>query len=140
MVYYIHRVLIINTLAEQCAIFQILVSYLFTTYGYGDNEGGNHGARSYPLSYMYSGAYEWRTGMLYFQTIYGRFWSLSISGYSGAYVLNVEGSGLRGNRAMGKLTGFSLRCVKNLYTQRRGCPKHLLLVPVLYKSVLYIRK
>ena len=63
---------------------------------------------------MYSGAYEWRTGMLYFQTIYGRFWSLSISGIFGAYVLNVEGSDLRGNRAMGKLTGFSLRYVIKL--------------------------
>ena len=111
MVYYIHRVLIINTLAEQCAVFQILVSYLFTTYGYEDNEGGSKNARSYPLSYVYSGYYNWATGRLYRQALHDNYWSSTIYSSSFSYHLHMTGSRLVKANTNTKHFGYALRCI-----------------------------
>ncbi len=109
MGYCIHRVLIINTLAEQCAVFQILVSYLFTTYGYGDNESGSRGARSYPTSYIPSGYYNWGAGRLYHQVVFDHYWSSSIASSANNYSLRIDSSHLLNAYTYTKSFGLTLR-------------------------------
>ena len=90
-------------------------SYLFTTYGYGDNESGSRNARSYPLSYVYSGNYYWEIGRLYNQTLYGFYWPSTIYNSSLSYALGMYGSRLFKADTGNKRVGFALRCVARYY-------------------------
>ena len=86
-------------------------SYLFTTYGYEDNASGNKNARSYPLSYVYSGSYYWGTGRLYLQTVYGYYWSSSIVSSTDSYRLDMSSTRLIKAYSNNKRIGYALRCV-----------------------------
>ena len=91
-------------------------SYLFTTYGYGDNESGSKNARSYPSSYVYSGVYYWDTGRLYGQTVNGGYWSSSIVSSTDSYDLYMDNTRLIKANSHNKRSGRPLRCVTSLYT------------------------
>ena len=72
---------------------------------------GSLGARSYPLSYVYSGRYYWDTGRLYGQTIYGLYWSSSIANNSNNYGLHMASTRLIKANTNDKRSGNALRCV-----------------------------
>ena len=86
-------------------------SYLFTQYGYGDNQDGSNGLRSYPLDYVYSGIYLWNTGRLYFQGNVAYLWSSTIVSSTSAYSLHTWSTGVRPAVSDLKAYGFALRCV-----------------------------
>ena len=86
-------------------------SYLFTTYGYGDNESGSRGIRSYPTSYTYAGIYYWDAGKLYHQTLYGYYWPSSIASNSGSYYLFIDNTRLIKADRYNKRFGYILRCI-----------------------------
>ena len=75
---------------------------------------GSLGARSYPLSYVYSGYYFWLTGMLYDQTGGGRYWPSSISNSNYSFDLHIENTRLVKSGGGNKRIGFSLRCAIRL--------------------------
>ena len=89
-------------------------SYLFTTYGYGDNESGNENARSYPLSYVYSGTYYWSTGRLYVQTVSGTYWPSSDYTSTNSYRLRMYNTRLIKADTYNKRYGGALRCIPKL--------------------------
>ena len=75
---------------------------------------GSLGARSYPLSYVYSGYYYWATGRLYNQTLGGLYWSSTIYNSSSSYRLTMDGSSLAKAYAHNKRVGNALRCTIRL--------------------------
>ena len=111
---FVHELAITKILAEQCAILSKSWSYLFTAYGYGDNESGNENARSYPLSYIYSGYYYWNTGRLYNQTLHDDYWPSTIYNSSSGYNLAMYGSRLIKAHTGNKRSGLALRCIPKL--------------------------
>ncbi|MBR3233700.1 hypothetical protein IKG12_02470, partial [Candidatus Saccharibacteria bacterium] len=86
-------------------------SFLFKQYNYNDDSTGSLGARSYPLSYVYSGYYYWGTGRLYNQTLIGRYWSSSIVSSTDSYYLYMDSTRLIKAYSTNKRFGFALRCV-----------------------------
>ena len=90
-------IMMIATLAGQCAV------PLDST--------GSLGARSYPLSYVYSGYYYWVTGRLYYQTLIGDYWSSSIVSSTNSYNLNMGSTRLLKANSVNKRLGYALRCV-----------------------------
>ena len=84
---------------------------LFSKYGYNDDSTGSLGARSYPLSYVYSGRYYWELGRLYFQTMFGNYWSSSIVRSINSYNLGMGGTRLTKTDNNNKRIGCNLRCV-----------------------------
>ncbi len=86
--------------------------YLFELYHYENNNAGQQHARSYPLSYSYSGFYRYDMGQLYNLSSNGFFWSSTISVTSGSsYALGMFADTLGAARSNSKLGGFNLRCV-----------------------------
>ena len=86
--------------------------YLFGLYHYENNNAGQQHARSYPLSYSYSGFYRYDMGQLYNLSSNGFFWSSTISVTSGSsYALGMFADTLSAARSNSKLGGFNLRCV-----------------------------
>ena len=85
-------------------------SYLFTQYGYGDNQDGANGLRSYPLDYSLSGIYDWRMGRLYYQGDAVLHWSSTIMDGTSAYKLYPWISTVRLNQSDIKERGGTLRC------------------------------
>ena len=85
-------------------------SYLFTQYGYGDNQDGATGIKSYPLDYVYSGLYNWRTGRLYDQSNYAYLWSSTIVNSTSAYRLTTWSTGVHPAESPNKTCGHTLRC------------------------------
>ena len=77
---------------------------------------GSLGARSYPLSYVYPGLYYWGTGRLYYQALYGGYWSSTIYNSSDSYSLVMTGSRLIKAGTNNKRLGSALRCMAKLYT------------------------
>ena len=122
---YTLTITVVNILAGLCAILSKSWSYLFTTYGYGDNESGNQKARSYPLSHIHNGHFSWQKGMFYNQTIYGYYWSSTKSSISTGYMLRMYGSRLIKNHSTGIPDGYALRCVIRA-AQRSDAPWALL--------------
>ena len=49
--------------------------YLFNEYSLGSGVSGANAVRSYPMSYILPGVYNWITGLLYFQDRNGYYWS-----------------------------------------------------------------
>ena len=84
-------------------------SYLFTQYGYGDNQDGATGLKSYPLDYVYSGNYYWGTGRLYFQGNTAYLWSSTIVSSTDAYRLNTWSTVVRPAASDNKARGLALR-------------------------------
>ncbi|MBR3233282.1 hypothetical protein IKG12_00245, partial [Candidatus Saccharibacteria bacterium] len=78
---------------------------------YNDDSTGSLGARSYPLSYVYSGYYYWATGRLYYQTLNGHYWSSSIVSSTTSYILLMYSTRLIKAYSNNKRFGFALRCV-----------------------------
>ena len=107
-------------------------SYLFTTYGYGDNESGSRGARRYPLSYVKSGQYYWDTGRLYLQTLDGRYWSSSIVSSTHSYDLHMYSTRLVKAGSYNKRIGDALRFVTSLRTNlvSAHCPTNGLAIVI----------
>ena len=110
---FVHELAITKILAGQCAILSKSWSYLFTAYGYGDNESGSNGARSYPTSYGYTGAYYWQKGMLYSQSISGSYWSSSKKGLN-SYGLDIRDTRLSKTHTANACFGYTLRCVTRI--------------------------
>ena len=71
---------------------------------------GNLGARSYPLSYVYSGNYYWDTGRLYLQTVNGLYWSSSIVSSTNSYYQYMYNTRLFKAPSYNKRIGLALRC------------------------------
>ncbi|MBR3233702.1 hypothetical protein IKG12_02480 [Candidatus Saccharibacteria bacterium] len=71
---------------------------------------GSLGARSYPLSYVYSGYYYWDTGRLYDQTVIGSYWSSSIVSSTSSYDLAMNNTRLIKANSGNKRYGLALRC------------------------------
>ena len=111
---FVHELAITKILAEQCAILSKSWSYLFTTYGYGDNESGSRGARSYPTSYVYPGIYYWATGKLYYQSLDGSYWSSSITSSTNSYYIGMNSTRLVKSYTYYKYHGLPLRCIIRL--------------------------
>ena len=111
---YTLTITVVNILAGLCAILSKSWSYLFTTYGYGDNESGNENARSYPLSYVYSGTYYWSTGRLYVQTVSGTYWPSSDYTSTNSYRLRMYNTRLIKADTYNKRYGGALRCIPKL--------------------------
>ena len=65
-------------------------SYLFTQYGYGNNQDGGTGVHTYPLDYVDSGRYYWGTGRLYYQGNNANLWSSAIVSSTDAYSLRTR--------------------------------------------------
>ena len=86
-------------------------SYLFTQYGYGDNQDGATGAKSYPLDYVYSGRYFWDFSRLYIQGVTALLWSSSTVSSTLAYSLRTWSAAMRPVEPDGKTFGYALRCV-----------------------------
>ena len=72
---------------------------------------GSLGARSYPLSYVYSGSYYWDTGRLYYQTLRGAYWSSSIVSSTDSYYLYMYSTRLIKAGSFNKRLGVALRCL-----------------------------
>ena len=85
----------VNIMVVQCA-----VSIIST---------GSLGARSYPLSYVYSGYY-WFTGRLYTQSVGGYYWSSSIVSSTNSYDLDMGSTRLFKAYSGNKRVGYALRC------------------------------
>ena len=88
-------------------------SYLFTQYGYGDNQDGGTGLKSYPLDYVYSGNYNWNNGRLYSQGVDAYLWSSTIGSSAAAYRLATWSTGVHPAESDTKALGRALRCVKH---------------------------
>ena len=71
---------------------------------------GSLGARSYPLSYVYSGTYYWGLGRLYYQAVDGRDWSSSIDSSTNSYRLYMNNTRLIKADGTNKRNGHALRC------------------------------
>ena len=85
-------------------------SYLFTQYGYGDNQDGATGIKSYPLDNVYFGYYFWGTGRLYYQSVDADVWSSTIASSTGAYRLHTWSTVVRPAESDSKARGYALRC------------------------------
>ena len=85
-------------------------SYLFTQYGYGDNQDGATGVKSYPLDYVYSGNYNWNNGRLYSQGVDAYLWSSTIVSSTNAYRLYTWSTVVRPAESDNKAVGRALRC------------------------------
>ena len=72
---------------------------------------GSLGARSYPLSYVYSGYYYWGTGMLYHQTTFGYYWSSNVHSSAAGYRLDMNSTRLIKASTSNMRGGFALRCI-----------------------------
>ncbi|MBQ3325707.1 hypothetical protein IJG79_00955, partial [Candidatus Saccharibacteria bacterium] len=83
-------------------------------YGYGDNQDGATGLKSYPLDYVYSGNYYWRTGRLYYQGNSAHLWSSTIVSSTNAYRLDTWSTAVRPAESVIKAYGYALRCSKKL--------------------------
>ena len=89
--------------------------YLFNEYGLVNDLAGSTTARTYPLSYIFSGAYRWTTGRLYFQSSGGHYWSITVASSTSAYRLDMSSSGsFRPAYTSNKAGGYSLRCDFNI--------------------------
>ena len=86
-------------------------SYLFTQYGYGDNQDGSKGVRSYPINHILSGYFTWNTSRLYQNTFGGYNWSSSVQSNDAGYRLTVSGDNVKYSVTLTKLYGLPLRCV-----------------------------
>ena len=86
-------------------------SYLFTQYGYGDNQDGGTGVHTYPLDYVDSGYYNWNTGRLYNQGSRAHLWSSTIGSSAAAYRLATWSTGVHPAESDTKALGRALRCV-----------------------------
>ena len=75
---------------------------------------GSLGARSYPLSYVYTGYYYWGTGRLYDQAIAGRYWSPSIKNNIHGYYQSMNSINLVVANDTNKRCGLTLRCTVRL--------------------------
>ena len=84
--------------------------YLFNKYGFVDSIAGSNNAKSYPLSYVYSGDFNWGTGRLYYQSNGGIFWPSTSYSSATAYNLGIWSNALRFTEKYGKLDGLPLRC------------------------------
>ncbi|MBQ3469923.1 hypothetical protein IJH16_03060 [Candidatus Saccharibacteria bacterium] len=67
------------------------------------------GARRYPLSYVYSGRYNWGSGNLSNQDSYGNWWFTAAYSDSNAYSLGMYSSYLNPQTSSNKANGFTLR-------------------------------
>ena len=122
---YTLTITVVNILAGLCAVLSKSWSYLFTAYGYGDNESGNRSARSYPLSYVYSGFYFWDAGRFFLQTLNGYYWSSSIYNSNLSYRMSMYSINLIKANSNDKRLGLALRCVIKT-AQRSDAPWALL--------------
>ncbi|MBQ3469675.1 hypothetical protein IJH16_01750 [Candidatus Saccharibacteria bacterium] len=68
-------------------------------------------ARRYPLSYVYSGLYDWNVGGMYGQDSNGYWWFTTASSSSNAYNLNMYSGGLTHQDNRNKAYGFALRSI-----------------------------
>ena len=85
-------------------------SYLFTQYGYGDNQDGSNGLRSYPLDYTYSGRYHWGNGRLDYQSNTAYIWSSAVASNENAYRLSIWPTHVYLADSYNKVFGYNLRC------------------------------
>ena len=69
------------------------------------------GIRRYPLSYVFSGYYNWGTDYMGGQDSSGYWWSTTASSDSNAYNLSIHSSDLNPQYNNNKAYGFALRCV-----------------------------
>ena len=86
-------------------------SYLFTQYGYGDNQDGATGIHSYPLDYVYEGRYDGNTGLLYNQKNSGVYWSSEILSVGNSSMLYSWVQTVQVSVGHGKSGYIALRCV-----------------------------
>ena len=83
---------------------------------------GSSAARSYPVSLVYSGNYNWRYGELDNEEKWGHWWSLYTYSDEGVMIMNTGWNGdtkyLNPQNSAYKEYGFSLRCVKLFIHQK----------------------
>ena len=87
--------------------------YLFTSYSITTDTGGTADAAkifSYPLSYVFSGYFHWRSGRLYIMNSEGRYWTSNVDGTNNAYYLYHWGTGSRTEYSNYKTSGHPIRC------------------------------
>ena len=105
---YVTKIIFCKPYKKRCNFYNVYrksPEFLFST--------GSLGARSYPLSYVNSGAYAWSTGRLYYQTSGGYGWSSSIAGDTAGYYLAIGSTRLEKARITNKRLGHFLRCLLN---------------------------
>ncbi|MBQ3469879.1 hypothetical protein IJH16_02825 [Candidatus Saccharibacteria bacterium] len=90
-------------------------------------------SRRYPLSYVYSGSFEWTDGTLYVQGLGSYWWSSTSSSSIAAYFLIHGSNDLNPAIARNKALGFTLR-------RRRVNPTALLLLSWGRRLLLYTYK
>ena len=85
-------------------------SYLFTQYGYGDNQDGQQGVRSYPITNIFSGYYLWYIGRLYDQNVDMQAWSLTVADSGASYSFAMWSTAVLAAEPANKLRGVTIRC------------------------------
>ena len=97
-------------------------NHLFKSYSLHFGDGTSTDAttvRSYPFSYVNSGAYSWATGLLYLQSDYGRYWSSTLFSDSNVYSLRIGYSNVRPADIISKNFGVAIRCINYLASFHR---------------------
>ena len=87
------------------------LNYLFNKYSIIDDETSATKVKSYPLSYVYSGFYNWDTGRLYSQNYSGIYWSSTVVSSPNAYRLFTWSSVVSPANTSSKARGYAFRCV-----------------------------
>ena len=86
--------------------------YLLTTYNYAEaTQANSNKIKSYPISVIPSGYFDWVTGRLYYQTTHNMSWSSTISSITGAYRFVVWKDGANPVDTTNMARGATVRCV-----------------------------
>ena len=95
---------------------------------------GSNAARSYPVSLVLSGRYDWPNGQTKFQDGDGNWWGSNTQNQWNSYDLGVHQTLLDPERLHDNRYGFALRCVKRLYgsTSARSYQMFLMLFDKLF--------
>ena len=89
--------------------------YLLATYNYAEvTQANSNKIKSYPISVIPSGYFDWVTGRLYYQTTHNMSWSSTISNSTGAYRFVVWKDGANPVDTTNMARGATVRCVKFL--------------------------
>ena len=84
--------------------------YLFAQYSINNDRAGATKVVSYPLSYIWSGAYYWGDGVLKYQNATGLYWSRTVYSGASAFKMHAWSSGFDYAAMPAKNAGGTLRC------------------------------
>ena len=100
---------VIHNMVQNHLDTPFVTSILSITYGYGDNQDGGIGLRSYPLDYVLHGFFYWLKGRLFYLDNGAFSWSITNGNLNDAHNLNNGGASIR--MILGsKNGGEAIRC------------------------------